>query len=224
MKKSGTCVPDPTAGTPARNAHCIDPKRLRYRAEVRFTFAPAPPANEPCHGAVANCWGIITARAPRCRMLAMLRREKGRAWVMKRVLLPIDGSECSLRAVQYLLDQRTDRPSPADPEIHLVNVQVPFSGHISQFINREQIAGFQRDEGAKALQGARALLDAGGVRYTVHTEVGWTAEVIVRLAGSLHCDHIVMGTHGRSALTELLVGSTTLKVLHLARVPVVLVK
>jgi nucleotide-binding universal stress UspA family protein len=143
---------------------------------------------------------------------------------MRKVLLPIDGSECSLRAVQYLLNRRADRSSPADPEIHLVNVQVPLSGHIGQFINREQIAGFQHEEGAKALQGARALLDAGGVQYTAHIEVGWSAEVIVRLAGSLHCDHIVMGTHGRSALTELLVGSTTLKVLHLARVPVVLVK
>ena len=143
---------------------------------------------------------------------------------MKRVLLPIDGSECSLRAVQYLLDQRAGRPGPADPEIHLVNVQVPFSGHVGQFIKRVQIAGYQREEGAKALQGARALLDASGVRYTAHSEVGWTAEVIVRLAGSLHCDHIIMGTHGRSALTELLIGSTTLKVLHLTRVPVVLVK
>jgi len=143
---------------------------------------------------------------------------------MKRVLLPIDGSECSLRAVKYLLDRHADRSSAADREIHLVNVQVPLSGHIGQFINREQIAGYHREESAKALQGARALLDASGIQYTVHTEVGWTAEVIVRLADSLHCDHIVMGTHGRRALTELLIGSTTLKVLHLAHVPVVLVK
>lgn len=143
---------------------------------------------------------------------------------MKRVLLPIDGSECSLRAVQYILSQRADRPSPANPEIHLVNVQVPLSGHIGQFIKREQIAAHQHEEGTNALQGARALLDASGVRYSVHTEVGWTAEVIVKLADSLHCDHIVMGTHGRSALTELLIGSTTLKVLHLTHVPVVLVK
>ena len=143
---------------------------------------------------------------------------------MRRVVVPVDGSACSLRAIQYLVERRADGSSPADPEIHLVNVQVPLSGHISQFINRDQIAGFQHDEGAKALQGARALLDANGVRYAVHTEVGWTAEVIVRLADSLRCDHIVMGTHGRRALTELLIGSTTLKVLHLARVPVVLVK
>jgi nucleotide-binding universal stress UspA family protein len=143
---------------------------------------------------------------------------------MRRVVVPVDGSECSLRAVRYLVDRRADRPNPADLEIHLVHVQVPLSRHTSQFVTHEQIAGFQRDEGAKALQGARALLDAAGAQYTVHPEVGWTAQVIVRLADSLHCDHIVMGTHGRGAFAELLVGSTTLKVVHLARVPVVLMK
>jgi hypothetical protein len=46
-------------------------------------------------------------------MLAILRREKGRAWVMKSVLLPINGSECSLRAVQYLLNRHaTGRVQP----------------------------------------------------------------------------------------------------------------
>jgi nucleotide-binding universal stress UspA family protein len=143
---------------------------------------------------------------------------------MRTVVVPVDGSECSLRAVKYLVDRRSDRSNPADLEIHLVNVQVPLSRHTSQFVSHEMIAGFHRDEGAKALQGARALLDAAGAKYTVHAEVGWTAQVIARLADSLHCDHIVMGTHGRAALAELLVGSTTLKVVHLVRVPVVLIK
>jgi len=129
-----------------------------------------------------------------------------------------------IRAVRYLVDRRAERSNPADLEIHLVNVQVPQSRHASQFVTNEQVAGFQRDEGVNAVQGARALPDAAGMQYTVHTEVGWTAEVIVRLAGSLYCDHIVMYTHGRHALTELLIGSTTLKVLHLTRVPVVLIK
>ncbi len=142
---------------------------------------------------------------------------------MRRVLLPIDGSECSLRAVKYLLDQRGVGWT-ADPEIHLINVQAPFTGHVSQFIDRDQITEYRRDESAKALRGASALLDAAGVRYRVRFETGSSAEVIARLADSLHCDHIVMGTHGRSALTELLIGSTTLKVLHLTHVPVVLVR
>jgi nucleotide-binding universal stress UspA family protein len=69
-----------------------------------------------------------------------------------------------------------------------------------------------------------ALLDAVGLEYTVHNKVGHAAEEIASLADELKCDQIVMGTHGRSALAELLVGSTTLRVVHRSRVPVLLVK
>lgn len=143
---------------------------------------------------------------------------------MRRVLVPIDGSECSLRAVRYLVDGRADGAIPVDVGVHVVNVQMPLSSNVGQFISHENIARYQREESAKAVQGARALLDAAGITYGMHAEVGRAAEVIVALAESLRCDHIVMGTHGRGVLAELLIGSTTLKVLHLARCPVVLVK
>ena len=54
--------------------------------------------------------------------------------------------------------------------------------------------------------------------------IGAVAEAIAGLADTLHCDQIVMGTHGRGAFRELLMGSITIKVLHLSKVPVLLVK
>lgn len=63
-----------------------------------------------------------------------------------------------------------------------------------------------------------------GSRLSNTVEIGHPAEVISALAERLACDQIVMGTHGRTALVELLVGSITLKVLHLAVAPVLLVK
>jgi nucleotide-binding universal stress UspA family protein len=143
---------------------------------------------------------------------------------MKRVLVPVDGSECSLRAVGYLADRRAEGSIPSDLEVHLVNVQPPLSAHVSQFLDHGDLARYHQEESARTMQGARALLDAAGILNKPHAEVGRAAEVIVKLADSLHCDHIVMGTHGRGAFAELLVGSTTLKVVHLASVPVVLVK
>lgn len=143
---------------------------------------------------------------------------------MKKVLLPIDGSECSRHAVQHVLARRANYRNPDDLEIHLVNVQVPLSGAIIQFASHHQIAAFHAEESEKALLDARSLLDAAGVKYSAHTEVGRVGEVVTRLADALHCDEIVMGTHGRDALRELLVGSATLKVVHLSKVPVLLVK
>ena len=140
---------------------------------------------------------------------------------MRKVLVPIDGSECSLRAVQYLLDAAASGPRP---DIHLVNVQVKLPTDVGQFVSRENIHDFHHEQSGNALHPAAERLAAAGIPFTAHEEVGSTAERIAALATELGCDHIVMGTHGRSALTEFLVGSTTLKVLHQAKVPVVLVK
>ena len=110
------------------------------------------------------------------------------------------------------------------PEIHLVNVQPALPTEVGQFVARDSIHDFHHEQSGDALRLAAEGLAAAGIPFTVHEEVGSTAERIAALATQLGCDHIVMGTHGRSALTEFLVGSTTLKVLHQATVPVVLVK
>ena len=143
---------------------------------------------------------------------------------MKRVLIPIDGSDCALRGVSLIIAQGADDLDPENVEIHLVNVQAPFSHDISRFASHQQIAAFHREESDKVVRGACRLLDAAGFGYTLHQEVGKVAETITGLAETLHCDQIVMGTHGRGALAELLTGSTALKVMHRSRISLLLVK
>ena len=143
---------------------------------------------------------------------------------MKRVLLPIDGSECALRGVALVIAKRALYLSPEDLEIHLVNVQAPFSNDVSRFVSREQTAAFHYEESQRVMRSACELLDKAGIGYTGHHEVGKVAEIITGLAKSLQCDQIVMGTHGRGALKELLMGSITLKVVQLSEIPVLLVK
>ena len=143
---------------------------------------------------------------------------------MKKVLLPVDGSECALRAVSLVLSKRALYLEPEKIEIHLVNVQAPLSNDISRFASHEQIAAFHLEESEKTMQSAKDLLNAAGTKYKCHNIVGNVAEEITALAESLNCDQIVMGTHGRGALHDLVMGSITLKVLHLAKIPVLLVK
>jgi nucleotide-binding universal stress UspA family protein len=143
---------------------------------------------------------------------------------MKRVLLPIDGSECALRGVTRIISKRGLYLNPDDLEIHLVNVQTPFSHDISRFVSHEQTTTFHREESEQALRSARELLDAAGVKHTCHSEVGSVAETIAALAKSLNCDEIIMGTHGRGAFKEFMMGSIPLKVIALSEIPVLLVK
>ena len=143
---------------------------------------------------------------------------------MKNVLLPIDGSECAMRSVALVISKLSHYRSPENTQIHLVNIQPPLPHDVSRFVSHDQIADFHRDESDKAMQEAKKRLDAARLKYTCHAKVGDVAEEITLLAENLGCDQIVMGTHGRGALEDFLMGSITLKVLHLAKIPVLLVK
>ena len=143
---------------------------------------------------------------------------------MKSVLLPVDGSPCALRAVELILAKRARYSRPEELAIHLVNVQLPFTVEDIRWASKEQLHEYYRSLSERDTKSAREMLDRAGVPYTCHELIGDAAEEIVALATELHNDQIVMGTHGRGALQGLLMGSTTTQVIHLAKVPVLLVK
>ena len=139
---------------------------------------------------------------------------------MLRVLVPVDGSENSLRAVQFVLKKTPLYEEPL--ELHLLNVQHPFPGTIQGV--HEQAERYHHDEGAKALAPARKALDAAGVKYVYHISVGEPAEAIAHFAKDKKIEQIVMGTRGLGSIANMLLGSVASKVLHLVEVPVLLVK
>lgn len=141
---------------------------------------------------------------------------------MLKLLLPVDGSDESNRAVGRFASCLGWYKEPV--EIHLLNVQPPLHGEISRFVDQERIREFHQEEGLKALQGARACLDAAGIPYLFHIGIGQPAEIIVRYAGEKSCGQIVMGTRGLGSLASALLGSVATKVLHLSTLPVLLVK
>jgi len=105
-------------------------------------------------------------------------------------------------------------------EVHLLNVQPPFSTHIAQFSSRKNREAYHLDQAEKALRPIKHTLDSSGVPYSVHVKVGNKAKVIVEAARSLHCDHIVMSTARKNSLTRMIEDSVTNKVLELTTVPV----
>jgi len=146
---------------------------------------------------------------------------------MPSILVPVDGSDNSLRAVDEARRQIGDR---SQGTVHLLNVQAPnHSAVVKKFLSQEFIDEFYRVEGEAALKGASAGLDEAGVAYASHVEVGDVAQTIARCVKDLHCDQIIMGTRGLgsggiAAVSGLLLGSIATKVLHLTDVPVTLVK
>jgi YjbE family integral membrane protein len=139
------------------------------------------------------------------------------ASVMEKVLVPVDGSHNAHHAVRHVINEFRKNGLM---EVHLLNVQTPFSKHVAQFVSRKSRDSYHRDEAAKALKPIRRMLDAANVAYSVHVELGPKAEVITEAARRLGCDHIVMATARKNSLTRMLEASVTNRVVELTTVPV----
>jgi YjbE family integral membrane protein len=169
----------------------------RARAEARVPVPATAPAGEPV---------------------------KTRAVWLNRILLPVDASENAARAVKYVIAYLQTLTTPETVDIHLMNVQRPVSGDVGAFVTNESLESYHREKSEQALEGPRKILDAAGVKYSVHMLVGKPWEVISDYAGANQIDHIVMGARGLGSFTGALLGSVALGVAQLSPVPVVLVK
>jgi nucleotide-binding universal stress UspA family protein len=136
---------------------------------------------------------------------------------MSKILIPVGGSRNDRFAVQDVIKRFMNNTSM---EVHLLNVQAPFSADIARFSSRKSRNDYHREQAQKALATAREMLDKFSIPYAVHTEIGDKAKVITDTARRLRCDQIVMATARKNSLTRLVESSVTDKVLELTPVPV----
>jgi nucleotide-binding universal stress UspA family protein len=143
---------------------------------------------------------------------------------MVKLLVPVDGSETSLRAVDHVMKKRDWYKDGID--LHVINVQppIPYGSRVSSMIGHDAVEKYHREEGLKALKPAMQKLDAGGVKYAHHICTGDAAETIAQYAKEKGVDEIVMATRGTGAPSSLLLGSVASKVVHLTDLPVLLLK
>jgi nucleotide-binding universal stress UspA family protein len=141
---------------------------------------------------------------------------------MFRILVAVDGSESSDRAVAHLLKKLDWYKEKV--EVHLLNVQAALPSDVSRFITADQLDGFHREQGAAALASAKSVLDGAKVAYVTHIGIGEPAHVIAHYAKEKDIDQIVMGTRGLGSVVGLVMGSVTMKVVSLTDVPVLLIK
>ncbi len=139
-----------------------------------------------------------------------------------KILIPVDGSGCSTRAARYVANLADKANSLV---VHLINVQ-PLGDDwmVRRLINVSELAELEQSWGESAIAPARAVLDAAGVEAENHVVQGEVASTIVEMAERLGCNQIVMGSHGRTGLTGILMGSVASKVMHLAKIPVTFIK
>lgn len=143
---------------------------------------------------------------------------------MKKILVPVDGSSNSQRAVKFALEEAKHAPV----SIHLLHVMAAFDdyGMMRAYISRPQGDRLMRARAADILKRVAAPLRKAKVDFETHIAGGDTevASRIVDAARRLRCNSIVMGTRGMGSLGNLVLGSVATKVIHATRIPVTLIK
>lgn len=140
-----------------------------------------------------------------------------------KALVAIDGSENALRALRYILDHQ--ELLGTKPELVLVNVHRPVpSSRAKAVLGNDVIEQYYREEAEEALAPARALLADKPFRVTERTIIGQPAAQIIAAAKQDDCRLIVVGTQGRSALSDFFVGSVASRVIAESPIPVLSVK
>ena len=139
---------------------------------------------------------------------------------MHKFLVPIDGSDNARNALHYALGLARERSSIA---LHIVTVR-PEPNIFDEAVPETRMAQLQLKRSQDIL--APALEDAkkAGVEHTSEILIGNTATMIVNCAEELGCNAIIMGTQGRGTIGSLFMGSVAIKVVHLTKLPVTLVK
>lgn len=143
----------------------------------------------------------------------------------QRILVPVDGSATSGRALQEAIKLAGGKAQLR--LIYVLEETYPLDAEGYAYIDYAALREAVRYTGERVLayaaekarqSGARvetALLDAGGERV---------ASVIDSEAGHWPADLIVIGTHGRSGLSRLLLGSVAEGVVRGASLPVLLIR
>lgn len=138
-----------------------------------------------------------------------------------KILVPIDFSECSERA----LDVGLEMAKAFGASVQVVHVY-PASAYVAPpLVPGPVLVGQFRDQSQKAFEEYLGRMKArhAGSEIPGTLLEGVPHVEIIRLAGEVGSDLIVMGTHGRTGVEHLLLGSVAERVLRTAPMPVLTV-
>ena len=133
--------------------------------------------------------------------------------MFKHILVPVDGSETSLSAV----DKAIGLAKAFDSEVTAIYVidPYPFTGVGADFAyGQDQYLGAAKAEANAAVEAVAQRLTAAGLKAEtriVEAHAVWRG--IADAAEAVGADLVVMGSHGRRGLEKLVLGSVTQSVL-----------
>lgn len=143
--------------------------------------------------------------------------------MFNKIMIPTDGSELSTAAALEGVAFAADNGSEVTGVYVAPEYQYPVYVEIipPTYPIEEEYNALMRKVGMEYLQPIQKVAQEAGIRFSSLVLFSNSAgSAIAEAAQEQKCDLIFMGSHGRSGLGQLLLGSVTTKVLNLCQIPV----
>ena len=141
----------------------------------------------------------------------------------KRILIATDGSDKSRKAAE----EGMELAKALGAQVIALNVinEVVIASAVRQLgSDRKEVEERLKVAGEKAVDNIKAMGAKMGVNVDAIVTIGAPANTVIDMAGAEQADLIIMGSHGESGATKLLIGSVVQKVLYWATIPVLVVR
>jgi nucleotide-binding universal stress UspA family protein len=138
-----------------------------------------------------------------------------------KILLAVDGSPYTKKMLAYLAAHELFS-SKNDYTAFTAQLTLPVQARNA--LGKTLVAKYYEDEGLRVMAPVTKYLERHGVSAKCLWKTGRPGELISKLAESEKFDLVVMGSHGHSALVNLVVGSVATQVLAGCKVPVLIVR
>lgn len=139
--------------------------------------------------------------------------------MVSRILVPMDESALSERALRYALDAH---PDAAVTVLHVVGEPSPMMGQAVRLALEDDVEQAAEDRAEDLLTRAREIADESDREIDSAVAVGHPARVIVDRAEDY--DVVVIGSHGGAMADRLFVGDVAETVFRRSPVPVTVVR
>lgn len=143
--------------------------------------------------------------------------------MVQHVLVPVDESDQSTQALEYGLEVFPEADITAlhvlDPTELIGSAGLEGGG----MTNYPELQEQREEEAEELLDEAEEIADDYGSEVTTETRTGPVAETIIDYADESGVDHIVIGSHGRTGASRVLLGSVAENVVRRSPFPVTVV-
>jgi nucleotide-binding universal stress UspA family protein len=139
-----------------------------------------------------------------------------------KILLAVDGSSYSKKMLAYLAAHEALLSGEHDYTVFTAQPALPARARAA--LGKEVVEEYYQDASAKVLAPVLKFLQRHGIVAKSSTKVGSAGPAIAKLAEQGKFDLVVLGSHGHSALGNLVMGSVATQVLAECKVPALLVR